>query len=38
MLLSVKLLTKYVMRIYALGSDGCYHKINKNYDNRLKGH
>ena len=38
MLLSVKLLTKYVMRIYALGLDGCYHKINKNYDNRLKGH
>ena len=38
MLLSVKLLTKYVMRIYTLGSDGCHRKINKNYDNRLKGH
>ena len=36
MLISVKLLTKYVIRIYALGSDGCYHQINNNYDKRLK--
>ena len=34
--LSVKLLTKYVIRIYAFGSDGCYHQINNNYDKRLK--
>ena len=38
MLISVKRLTKYVTRIDALGWDGCYHQINNNYDNRLKGH
>ena len=38
MLISVKLLTKYVIRIYALGSDGCYRQINNNYDKRLKRH
>ena len=38
MLISVKLLRKYVIGIHALGSDGCYHQINNNYDNRLKGH